>query len=59
MEYNIPVSKKDYYKAILMVLNFNLNLFSIDSLGDCQYPSRGKGIPLVPYFSLALNSAGS
>ncbi len=30
MEYNIPVNKKDYYKAILMVLNFNLNLSSLE-----------------------------
>jgi len=26
MEYKIPIAGKDYHKAILMILNFNLNL---------------------------------
>ena len=30
MEYNIPVERKDYYKAILMVINFNLNLSNLE-----------------------------
>ena len=30
MEYNIPVEKKDYYKAMLMVINFNLNLSNLE-----------------------------
>lgn len=34
MEYRIPVTAKNYHKAILMILNFNLNLskFELDIL---------------------------
>lgn len=30
MEYNIPIAKEGYHKAILMVLNFNLNLSKME-----------------------------
>lgn len=30
MEYKIPVTSKNYYKAILMVLNFNLKLSELE-----------------------------
>lgn len=30
MEYKIPVKSRDYHKALLMVLNFNLNLSNLE-----------------------------
>ena len=30
MEYRIPVKNKNYHKAVLMILNFNLNLSNLE-----------------------------
>jgi hypothetical protein len=41
MEYKIPISNKDYYKAMLMVLNFNLKLSELEMDILCTMLNNG------------------